>query len=239
MKRVVAHLMSDRFCRKEVCMKERENPSVSSSTKIPEDLERCIVFHGHICPGLVYGYLVAKEAIRLLGLRRSSDEEVVAVPENDSCAVDALQVLLGTTAGKGNLILKNYGKNAFTVIKRGNRRTDGQAFRFARKTSYRYEGPDAAEFQRLDEKISGGNATGEEKKRQRLLKALDLLNKGFDGVFTTEEVPVSEPPLAPLAPSAPCARCGEMTMATRLVEAPDGSRHCLPCAEKKGIAVSP
>ena len=213
--------------------KKRESPAVFGSGTIPDDLERCVVFHGHLCPGLVYGYLVAKEAIRLLGLRRSSDEEVVAIPENDSCAVDALQVLLGTTAGKGNLILKNYGKNAFTVVKR----KEGRAFRFARKTSYRYDGPAAGGFQQLEKKVAAGKATGAEKKRHRLLKCLDLLDKGFDGVFAAEEVPVSELPFAPLAPSAPCARCGEMTMATRLVEAVDGSRYCLPCAEKNGTSV--
>ncbi len=218
-------------------MKKSEVSSVISPGNMPEDLERCVAFHGHLCPGLVYGYLVAKEATRLLGLHRSSDEEVVAIPENDSCAVDALQVLLGTTAGKGNLILKNYGKNAFTVLRRRNKRREGQAVRFARKSSYRYEGPDTAGFQQLEEKVSAGTATGEEKKRQRMLKAFDLLNKNFDAVFTTQEVPVSEPPLAPLAPSESCARCGEMTMATRLVEAPDGKKYCLPCAEKQGIVL--
>ncbi|MBW2557162.1 MAG: formylmethanofuran dehydrogenase subunit E family protein, partial [Deltaproteobacteria bacterium] len=73
---------------------------------LPEDLKKCIEFHGHLCPGLVYGYLVAKEAMSLLKLKRSKDEEVVAISENDSCAVDALQILLGASTGKGNLILK-------------------------------------------------------------------------------------------------------------------------------------
>jgi formylmethanofuran dehydrogenase subunit E len=59
---------------------------------LPEDLKKCIEFHGHLCPGLVYGYLVAREAITLLKLKRSKDEEVVAISENDSCAVDALQM---------------------------------------------------------------------------------------------------------------------------------------------------
>jgi len=61
---------------------------------IPEDLARCMAFHGHICPGLVYGYLVAKEAMKLMNLERATDEEIVAICDNDSCAVDALQVLL-------------------------------------------------------------------------------------------------------------------------------------------------
>ena len=81
---------------------------------LSDDLKDCICFHGHFCPGLAYGYLVAKEAIVLLDLIHSPDEEAVVVSENDSCAVDAVQVLLGTTIGKGNLIINNYGKNIFT-----------------------------------------------------------------------------------------------------------------------------
>jgi len=96
--------------------------------KLPEGLKKCIEFHGHLCPGLVYGYLVAKEGINLLKLKRSKDEEVVVISENDSCAVDALQVLLGTSTGKGNLIFKDYGKNAYTILNRSQKR----AFRFSR-----------------------------------------------------------------------------------------------------------
>ncbi len=55
--------------------------------KLPEDLKKCIEFHGHLCPGLVYGYLVAKEAINILKLKRSKDEEVVVISENDSCGL--------------------------------------------------------------------------------------------------------------------------------------------------------
>ena len=91
------------------------NHGPSSPDKpLPEDLRYCIAFHGHLCPGLVYGYIVAKGAMDLLGIERAEDEEIVVISENDTCAVDALQVLLGTTTGKGNLILKDYGKNAFT-----------------------------------------------------------------------------------------------------------------------------
>ena len=92
---------------------------------LAEGLKKCIEFHGHLCPGLVYGYLVAKNAINLLGLKRSRDEEVVAISENDSCAVDALQVLLGTSTGKGNLILKDYGKNAYTILNRSSKGPTG------------------------------------------------------------------------------------------------------------------
>lgn len=76
--------------------------ALPDNISLPDDLKECILFHGHLCPGLVYGYLVAKEATQIFGLSRAKDEEVVAICENDSCAVDAIQVLLGTSVGKGN-----------------------------------------------------------------------------------------------------------------------------------------
>ncbi|MBN1842953.1 MAG: formylmethanofuran dehydrogenase [Deltaproteobacteria bacterium] len=209
------------------------NHDGSSDTRrqLPEDLKRCIAFHGHICPGLVYGYMIAKQAKELLGLRRSKDEEVVVISENDTCAVDALQVLLGTTTGKGNLILKDYGKNAFTVLNR----SDKRAFRFSRQGPYEYEGEHKEEFDELEEAFAAGRATVKQRMRQKLLKALDLLAKPFDTVFETIEVKCSEPPYASLAPSKACSRCAEMTMATRMIETRGGDFLCIPCAREEGL----
>jgi formylmethanofuran dehydrogenase subunit E len=202
-------------------MKDSENIDF----KMPDDLKKCVEFHGHLCPGLVYGYLVAKAAMNLLGIKRSKDEEVVTVGENDSCAVDALQVLLGTSIGKGNLILKDYGKNAYTVLNRKSK----TAYRFSRKKKYRYQGQSKDEFVRLDAAISSGTATEEEKRRHKMLKAQDLLRKPFDDVFSTEKTDCAMPPYAPLARSEACAKCGEMTMSTKMIQAGNGEYMCIPC----------
>lgn len=78
-----------------------------------------VAFHGHSCPGLALGYRAGLRALRELGLEKgSSDEEIVSIVENDSCAVDAIQVLTGCTFGKGNLIFKDYGKQVYTIVKR-------------------------------------------------------------------------------------------------------------------------
>jgi formylmethanofuran dehydrogenase subunit E len=201
----------------------------SDKVEIPDDLKQCISFHGHLCPGLLYGYIVAKESIKLLNIKRSADEEIVAVCENDSCAVDGLQVMLGTTSGKGNLIIKEYGKNAYTII---NRSAD-KAYRFSRKTTYIYDGKYKNEFAQLERAMSEGTATEQEKARQRLLKAIDLLSKPFDEVFSATETGFSMPPYAPMAPSVACAVCGEMTMQTKMVpkKGEPGSLICLPCSE--------
>jgi formylmethanofuran dehydrogenase subunit E len=194
--------------------------------KMPAGLKKCVEFHGHLCPGLVYGYRVAETAMNLLELNRSEDEEVVAISENDSCAVDALQVLLGTSIGKGNLILKDYGKNAYTVLNRKSK----TAYRFSRKNKYRYDGQSRDEFIRLDAAISSGTATAAEKRYHKMLKSQDLLKKPFGDVFSIEKTDCAIPPYAPLARSEACAKCGEMTMSTKMVQDVNGKYVCIPCA---------
>ncbi|HEX7515015.1 MAG TPA: FmdE family protein [archaeon] len=203
-------------------------PNTDSEKKMTEDLKSCVEFHGHICPGLIYGYRVAKEAMKLMDLNRSVDEEVVAICENDSCAVDALQVMLGTVAGKGNLIIKNFGKNAYTVLSRSKR----QAYRFSRKTHYDYTGKSKREFDRLDAAVAAKTASEDDQRNLKRLKVDDLLARPFAEIFTTTEMPFEEPLYAPLAPSEPCAICGEMTMATKMVKLNDGRQVCIPCSEK-------
>ncbi|MBP7230753.1 MAG: hypothetical protein KBA28_02385 [Syntrophaceae bacterium] len=193
--------------------------------ELPEDLQKCVEFHGHICPGLIYGYRVAKEAMRLMNLSRSRDEEVVAVCENDSCAVDALQVLLGTVAGKGNLIISDFGKNAYTVLSR----TGKRAYRFSRRTGYAYAGGDRKAFEQLEAAVAANTASEEDQKKLKSLKINDLLQRPFDEIFTTCEAPFAEPPYAPLAPSEPCAVCGEMTMKTKMTLMDSGEGVCGPC----------
>jgi len=205
-------------------MEKTENTKL----ELPDDIKPCIEFHGHLCPGLVYGYLVAKAAADILELKRSRDEEIVAICENDSCAVDALQIMLGTSTGKGNLVLKDYGKNAYTVINRASRK----AYRFSRTKPYLYKGKFKNEFERLDASISAGTAAEHEKWRHKLLKAADLISKPFDDVFSTKEVDFIMPPFAPLARSQACAMCSEMTMSTKMIATDKGERICIPCSEK-------
>ena len=68
----------------------------------PVTFTECVRFHGHSCPGLASGYRAATAAMEALGVKRPEDEELVAICETDACGVDAIQVIAGTTAGKGN-----------------------------------------------------------------------------------------------------------------------------------------
>lgn len=93
--------------------------------------DRCVAFHGHECGGLTIGYKAAIYAIELLGLSFSKDENIVCVAENDACGVDAIQVLLGCSVGKGNLLFRMRGKQAFNIFER----TGGKSVRLVLRQS--------------------------------------------------------------------------------------------------------
>ena len=89
--------------------------------------QKCVDFHGHTCGGLTIGYRAALYAIDLLGLSPgdgdgagclSADEEIVCIAENDACGCDAIQVILGCSIGKGNLLFHMRGKQAFSFYDR-------------------------------------------------------------------------------------------------------------------------
>ena len=78
----------------------------------------CVAFHGHECGGLTIGYKASLYAIELLELEFSDDEQVVCIAENDACGVDGIQVMLGCSVGKGNLLFHMRGKSAYSFYNR-------------------------------------------------------------------------------------------------------------------------
>ena len=88
-----------------------------------EAWERCVRFHGHSCKGLLIGFMAALYASRLLETDGDDDEGVVCISECDSCSVDAIQVMLGCTVGRGNLLFHMTGKSAFSFYQRSTGRS--------------------------------------------------------------------------------------------------------------------
>ena len=78
----------------------------------------CVAFHGHECGGLTIGYKASLYAIELLNLEFSTDEQVVCIAENDACGIDGIQVMLGCSIGKGNLLFHMRGKSAYSFYNR-------------------------------------------------------------------------------------------------------------------------
>ena len=78
----------------------------------------CVAFHGNECGGLTIGYKASLYAIELLNLEFSTDEQVVCIAENDACGIDGIQVMLGCSIGKGNLLFHMRGKSAYSFYNR-------------------------------------------------------------------------------------------------------------------------
>ncbi len=193
--------------------------------ELPNDFQECVHFHGHLCPGLAIGYGAVKAAQQALGLTAAEDEEVVAVVENDSCAVDAVQVLLGCTFGKGNLIFRDWGKQVFTFFDR----SSGGAVR----VSLRPKPLKGSEERReLRSRIASGEASQSEKQRWedfKKLAVLDLITADADTYYEVRRVDAEPPPEASIVETRPCAVCGEATVVTKMVD-DRGSLVCQGCA---------
>ena len=166
-------------------------------------MEKAVKFHGHSCPGLAIGVLVSKY-ILVNGNDFSIDEELVAVVENDNCSVDAIQALLGTTFGKGNLKYLNHGKNNYSFYNR----TSKKAVKLSIK---------ALSFGDRDMSIE-----------ERLEK---LLNAHPEDIFNIEKISFKPPDEAEIHQSIACDNCGEPTMSTRIKEF-ENKKLCIPCHKK-------
>ncbi|MFW6115098.1 MAG: FmdE family protein [Thermodesulfobacteriota bacterium] len=200
---------------------------MSKSSITQEIIQQTISFHGHWCPGLAIGIRAAEWALQEIG--KATDEEIVAVVETDMCAVDAVQYLTCCTLGKGNLIHKDYGKNAFTFY----RRRDGKAARLvARPAIYGDTGPTLARLntKMLDQGLSEDEGKLWQKTRAAISKQImeaDLMDL-FEIKRPVDPVPKMARILAPMV----CESCGETVMETRTRHF-GGQLLCIPCFEAR------
>jgi len=142
--------------------------------------------------------------------------------------VDAIQSLTGCTYGKGNLIHRDYGKNAYTFI----RRSDGKAIRIiGRPEGW---GERTPEYETLIAKVRGGQATAEERARYWVLheeRSFRILEAPEDRLFEVRPADTRVPKKARVLDSIRCDNCGEMTMESRTRRI-RGQALCLPCFEQ-------
>jgi formylmethanofuran dehydrogenase subunit E len=186
-----------------------------------------IAFHGHSCPGLALGYRAAEYALSSLDASRPADEDLVAVVENDACGIDAIQVIAGCSAGKGNLIFRDFGKHAYMFI---NRKT-GKGVRLAQHPEPFMERLDPV-ISALRLKVFAGTATPEEQaefhNRQAAMVGT-ILAMPIENLFTITEMKPEIPEKARIFRSVQCAFCGEM-VAEHRARVRDGKFACIPCA---------
>jgi formylmethanofuran dehydrogenase subunit E len=189
----------------------------------PEQINATIAFHGHSCPGLAIGIRAAELALRELD--NPKDTEIVAVVETDMCGVDALQFLLGTTMGKGNLIHRDHGKMAFSFF----RRETGRGVRAMLSPDARGGMDD--EMAELMKKTGCGKATEAEKLRMGELRASlqdRFMTLPLDEMFQVTKMDHGAPRPPKILQSLTCEHCGEKTMESRTRRFA-GATLCIPC----------
>ena len=163
--------------------------------------QRCVEFHGHSCPGLAIGFRAALAARKRLDTGFSPDEEVVCVTENDACGVDAVQVITGCSAGKGNLVFRDIGKHAFSFYSRKHGRRVRVVFKM-----------------RLDRDGDWDMAAMEKM----------ILEAPEEELFDFKEPPEPPPARARIFRNVVCENCGESAAENR-IRIHEGKKVCLDC----------
>ncbi len=181
-------------------------------------------FHGHECPGASLGARIADAAVRRLG-RHAPGNELIAIGEIDSCALDAVQVVTGCTFGKRNLVHRDHGKNVFTFW----RKADGAAVRVSARP-----GSDAYRDERtwdLAEKVEAKTADEAEKALFARLQAERIeriLAVDEDALLIIEDVSDRAPAVKALRPHEACEECGDQTSVS-VLHNHRGRMLCPPC----------
>ncbi len=208
-------------------MDENDSTNVKDNLKISlKPFSEVTKFHGHVCPGSAIGYKAAEAGLNELKCNISEDEEIIAVVENDSCAVDAVQVLTGCTFGKGNLVFVDHGKQVYTFINRDTK----DVVRVSLKNSFSVDTM-APKLGKLRAKVNSGIASQLEKDdlNNMIIDVSDeILELPYEKMFDVKHVEMEIPKKARIFKSIICSKCGEMVSENRS-RVKDGNIVCIPC----------
>jgi formylmethanofuran dehydrogenase subunit E len=192
-----------------------------------KNLQDVIGFHGHLCPGLALGYRVACAALRETEMEQmAEDEELLAIAENDSCAVDAIQVITGCTLGKGNLLLKDYGKQVYTFV----RRPSSAAVRIVADFTAPPESDSEKEMWQRYQEGDRGDAVVALVHSRKAKKIEAILAARDEDICHIQHCQVTMPGYARLYPTLHCHICQEKVAEPKL-RVKNGQMVCIPCAE--------
>lgn len=185
-----------------------------------EAIDQAVAFHRSLCPGLALGIKAAQIALDKLG---EGPGNLVALVESDMCAVDGIQAITGCTLGNRNLILRDWGKIAFTFW----RPSDGRALRIHGEPEW------DPTYQALRAKVSAGEASPAEIElvnEMTLIEANTILAADPYALFALEAVSTPAPRTSQVDPWVVCAICEEHLMETRSRRV-RAETVCIPCFE--------
>lgn len=182
--------------------------------KLRSQMERVASFHGYLSTGAFIGMQMLNIAHRVLGL--TDGERIVVTCETHNCLPDPFQILAGSTIGNKGLKIKDYGKMAVTVSRRGPAGSQVKSVRIM------LDPAKTAQYPRL-------HAWFMNTAKVPHLEAVSTLLDAGENVYSWEILD-QEVPAKPKKIIALCEKCGESFILR------DGKRICLACQSSSQAA---
>jgi formylmethanofuran dehydrogenase subunit E len=195
-----------------------------------EWLETGQKFHGHKCPAMPMGLRVGAAALNKLGVERAKDGQLIALVDlgEDHCATcyaDGLQVIMGTTFGKGNIKKTHKGKWAVTVIDKAS----GRAVRVTPKAEAMLANKQTSFFKDYREKGIPASKVPDEVVDPLVLKVMSAPEDKLISISDVFDHDLQEN--AHSFSSFVCEECGEMTV-MEYGRIKGDKKVCIDCAQK-------
>ena len=194
---------------------EMSTTEIPNTILTPEVIKRVKEFHGHSCSGSYIGLRAAEWAVR--EFKTDERERIIVVVETSFCGVDSLQVILGTTTGLGNLIVRDYGKLAINFY----RPRDGKSARLLWNLR---------ETPELQKKLEAIDPQDRETRNQLMQDY--ILSAPFEYLFVVMETREPMPDTTRARQNVPCSVCNEDVDLAR-IEEKDGQNICRACLKEK------
>jgi formylmethanofuran dehydrogenase subunit E len=187
-------------------------------------LKRIADFHGHLCPDLIIGGKLCEYIQQRLPVSEPANGIGNIIAENCTSALDAIQVILGTTMGNQRLKVMDLGKHNYTIIPRYI--PDG--FRLV-LNHQKYKDED--DFKHLSHKMMNNSILMDEVVTLQMMidtRVKYLLKQPPERLFRIEmierEQDLTEVPSVYMT----CCRCNEQVLSSHAVEY-SNQVYCLCC----------
>jgi len=211
-------------------LSEQNSYPLPDSARRMRDLRAVAAFHGHLCGGLAFAVRALAAAMRELDIAGDQGKRLFGVVETmDACGIDTLQVIAGCTMGRGNLMVLDYGKHAYTLIDK----KTGRAVRIVRNPSWSLDAidPVAAQMrERVVKELASETERTEFDRRMERVAAIILAmpeEELFEIHPFTTDIPARQKTFTQVA----CSSCGEMVAVNRIRET-NGGFSCIPCSSR-------
>ena len=185
-------------------------------------------FHGHKCPAMPMGLRAGLAAMKVLGVERAKNKELVVRSETGKghaagCFLDGIMTATGCTYGKSNIQKRYYNKMAFTLIDT----KSGRSVRVSLKPEF-FEGALNSPFVQQRAKGVEPQDIPEDIVNPLVERILGLAEDQFLEIGEIQQIEPSKG--KGTFKTQRCSQCGEVTFVNKLRVSEVGDFVCIPCS---------